>query len=311
MEQRNLGNSGLKVSVAGLGCNNFGMRIDFAAAEQVVNAALDAGITLFDTADVYGQGQSEEMLGKALGGRRHEVVVATKFGMPMGEGPLTKGASRRYIVEACEASLRRLDTDYIDVYQVHFPDAETPVEETLRALDDLVRAGKVRYIGNSNYAGWQLAEAHWTATMRGLTPFVSAQNHYNMIARGIEAEVIPACEKYGLGLLPYFPLASGFLTGKYKAGEGAPEGSRLAAWGMAGSMLTEGNFATLAKIEAFGEARGRSVLEVAVGWLASKPYVASVISGATRPDQLASNASAANDVRFSAEELAELDGITA
>ena len=293
MEYRRLGRSGLHVSLAGLGCNNFGMRIDYGAAEKVTNAALDAGITLFDTADVYGRGASEEMLGRALGARRHEVIIATKFAAPMGEGPMERGGSRHRIAEACEASLRRLGTDYIDLYQMHMPDPDTPIEETLRALDDLVRAGKVRYIGNSNYKGYQIAEAHWTAETHHLTKMVSAQNHYNLMERTVEAEVVPACNHYGLGILPYFPLASGFLTGKYRPGQGAAEGTRLAAWGdRAQGVLTDANFATLERLESWAGERGRTVLELAVGWLASQSHVSSVISGATKAEQVEANAAA-------------------
>ena len=221
MEFRNLGNSGLKVSTVGLGCNNFGMRIDADQTRAVVHAALDAGINFFDTADVYGGQKSEVFLGQALKGiDRDSVVIATKFAMPTGEG--RQGASRRYIMSAVEASLDRLGTGYIDLYQQHRPDPDTPIEETLRALDDLVSAGKVRYLGNSNFNGWQLADADWTARSEGLNRFVSAQNHYNLLDRRIEREVLPACERFGLGQLPYFPLASGLLTGKYDRGQPAP-----------------------------------------------------------------------------------------
>ncbi len=306
MEYRRLGRSGLHVSLAGLGCNNFGMRIDYGAAEKVTNAALDAGITLFDTADVYGRGASEEMLGRALGARRHEVIIATKFAAPMGEGPMERGGSRHRIAEACEASLRRLGTDYIDLYQMHMPDPGTPIEETLRALDDLVRSGKVRYIGNSNYKGWQIAEAHWTAETHHLTKMVSAQNHYNLMERGVEAEVVPACNHYGLGMLPYFPLASGFLTGKYRPGQGVAEGTRLAAWGeRAQGVLTDENFATLERLESWAEERGRTVLDLAIAWLSSQSHVSSVISGATKPEQLDANAEAVEWV-LTAEEVAEV-----
>jgi len=306
MEYRRLGRSGLHVSLAGLGCNNFGMRIDYEAAEKVTNAALDAGITLFDTADVYGRGASEEMLGRALGARRHEVIIATKFAAPMGEGPMHRGGSRHRIVEACEASLRRLGTDYIDLYQMHMPDPDTPIEETLRALDDLVRSGKVRYLGNSNYKGWQIAEAHWTAETHHLTKMVSAQNHYNLMERAVEAEVVPACNHYGLGMLPYFPLASGFLTGKYRQGQAVAEGTRLAAWGdRAQGVLTDANFETLEKLESWAGERGHTVLELAIGWLSSQSHVASVISGATKPEQLEANAAAVDWV-LSAEEVEEV-----
>ena len=285
------------------------MRIDYEAAEQVVNAALDAGVTLFDTADVYGTGGSEEMLGKALAERRQGVVIATKFAAPMGEGPMQRGGSRRWVIEACERSLRRLNTDYIDLYQVHVPDARTPIEETLRALDDLVRQGKVRYLGNSNFAGWQIVEAHWTAETKHLAKFISAQNHYNLMERGIETEVVPAAKQYGLSILPYFPVASGFLTGKYRSGEEAGADTRLAAWGQAESVLTEENFAWLAKLEAFAEERGHTLLELAIGWLSSQPHVGSVISGATTPEQLEANAAAAGAWGLTAEELAEVSAI--
>ncbi|HCV00863.1 MAG TPA: aldo/keto reductase [Dehalococcoidia bacterium] len=311
MEYRRLGQSGLHVSVAGLGCNNFGMRIDYEAAERVTNAALDAGVTLFDTADVYGQGASEEMLGRALAGRRHEVLIATKFAIPMGDGPMRQGGSRHWITEACEASLRRLGTDYIDLYQMHIPDTHTPIEETLQALDDLVRAGKVRYLGNSNFKGWQISEAHWTADKHHLTKMISAQNHYNLIERSVETEVVPAANRYGLGILPYFPLASGFLTGKYRPGEETAEGTRLAAWGdRAGGILTEKNFLTLERLEAWAGDRGHTVLELAIGWLASQPHVASVISGATKPEQLQANVSAV-EWKLTPEEIAEVVSLVA
>jgi aryl-alcohol dehydrogenase-like predicted oxidoreductase len=309
VEYRNLGRSGLQVSVVGLGCNNFGRRCDQEQTSAVVGRALELGVTLFDTADIYGpRGLSEEYLGKALAGKRREVVIATKFAGPMGEGPLWGGASRRYIFDAVDASLRRLSTDYIDLYQIHFPDARTPLEETLRALDDLVRAGKVRYYGCSNFAGWQVVEAQWTARAQHLAPLVSAQNQYNLLDRRIERELVPACNAHGLGVLPYFPLANGFLTGKYRPGEPAPEGTRLAS-GMGERVLTEGNFAQLEKLEAFAAGRGHSMLELAIGWLASQPHVASVIAGATRPEQVEQNVQAA-EWRLSAEERAEVDRLT-
>ena len=311
MEHRNLGNSGLQVSLVGLGCNNFGMRCDLAQTEAVVNKALDLGVNLLDTADVYGgRGKSEELLGQVLKGRRHDVVLATKFAAPMGEGPMTGGGSRRYIVSAVEASLKRLNTDYIDLYQMHRPDASTPIEETLRALDDLVRAGKVRYIGHSNFAGWQAVEAHYVAQREHLTPFVAAQNEYSLIDRRIEHELVPACSKYGVSVLPFFPLASGFLTGKYRPGEAAPEGTRLGAAGpMASRLLNDRNFEVLGKLEAFAQDNGHSMLELAIGWLASKPFVASVIAGATRPEQVEQNV-AAGAWKLTAEQMAEVDGIT-
>lgn len=294
MEYRRLGNSGLKVSAVGIGCNNFGMRIDQEATNAVVAAALDAGINFFDTADVYGGSQSEVMLGKALAGRRDEVVIATKFASPMGQRPDQKGGSRRYIMQAVEASLRRLGTDYIDLYQMHRPDPDTPIEETLAALDDLVKAGKVRYLGNSNFTGWQIADADWISRSANREQFVSAQNLYSLLERGSAREVLPACERFGLGFLPFFPLASGLLTGKYRKGEPPPEGTRLAAWGKRGQeALSERNFEKLEKLSAWAEARGKGLLDLAFAWLLGQPVVSSVIAGATRPEQVQANAAAA------------------
>ncbi|MEC9284734.1 MAG: aldo/keto reductase, partial [Pseudomonadota bacterium] len=219
MEFRQLGRSGLSVSEIGLGCNNFGGRVDQSGTKRVVDAALDHGITLFDTADVYGGSNSEVFLGKALGSKRSDVIIATKFGMAMGQDALSRGGSRRYIMKAVEASLQRLGTDYIDLYQIHFPDPVTPIDETLAALHDLVRSGKVRYVGSSNFSSWQIADADWTARSEGYTRFVSAQNHMNLFERAVVHEVIPGCRHFGLGMLPYFPLASGLLTGKYVRGE--------------------------------------------------------------------------------------------
>ena len=311
MRYRRLGDSGLVVSVVGLGCNNFGGRIDAARTNEVVRAALDEGITLFDTADIYGNpaGASEELLGRALGSRRDEVVVATKFGMD------TRGAngpdwgargSRRYIHRAVEASLRRLGTDHIDLYQMHEPDRTTPIEETLRALDDLVRAGKVRYIGSSNFDGWRVADADWIARSGHLTRFVSAQNEYSLVTRQVEAELVPACQRFGVGVLPYFPLASGLLTGKYRRGEPAPEGTRLAG---GHRRLATAPWDMIERLEGYAEKRGLSMLQIAIGWLAAKPAVASVIAGATRPEQVRANV-AAGRWQPSPEDVAELDEIT-
>jgi len=311
VEYRNLGKSGLQVSAVGLGCNNFGGRVDAEGTGAVVNKCIDAGITFFDTADAYSQGRSEEYLGAALKPHRRNVVIATKSFLPMGEGPYWSGASRKYLMDALDACLRRLDTDYIDLYQMHRWDDRTPIEETLRALDDMVRSGKVRYVGCSNVSGWQVVEAAWTARTEHLTPFVSAQNQYNLLERGPQAELIPACEKYGLGLLPYFPLASGFLTGKYRPGQPAPEGTRLANAAFArftGNILSEHNFDVLLKLEDFAKARGHTMLELAMSWLASQPVVASVIAGATRPEQVEENARSA-DWRLTAEEMKEIDDI--
>ncbi len=309
MEYRSVGRSGLQVSVAGLGCNNFGMRIDKEQSAAVVRKALELGVTLFDTADIYGGGKSEEFLGAALGSNRQQVIVATKFASPMGQGPMNRGGSRRYVIQAVEASLRRLGTDYIDLYQYHFPDVRTPLEETLRALDDLVRQGKVRYIGSSNFAGWQVAEAQWLANTGHLTPFVCAQNEYSLLNRDIERELIPACEQYGVSILPYFPLASGFLSGKYRPGAAPPEGTRLAVWGQRGAeMLSQRNFEALERLEAFAQGRGRTMLELALGWLASRTPVSSVIAGATKPEQVEQNVKAVEWL-LTPEELAEVDGL--
>ena len=307
MEYRNLGKSGLQVSVAGLGCNNFGMRIDYAKSEQVVNQAIDLGVNLFDTANISGGGGvSEEFLGKALGGRRQDVIVATKFGGKMGEGPHQSGGSAVHVKAAVEDSLRRLGTDYIDLYQLHFPDPKTPIDETLRALDDLVRAGKVRYIGHSNFTPAMAVEADWIARTNHLTPFVSGQNEYNLLNRSLEKEFLPVSEKYGLGQLPYFPLASGFLTGKYRQGEQPPEGTRLAAWApLAKNILTDDNYAKLDQWEGFARERDHSLLDLAMGWLASNPVISSVIAGATSPEQVQANVSAA-EWRLTADERAAL-----
>jgi len=310
VEYRNLGRSGLEVSIVGIGCNNFGRRMDYAATEAVVGMAVDVGINFFDTADSYGgEGRSEQFLGRALKGKRHEIVVATKFASPMGEGPMRSGASRRYILQAVEDSLRRLDTDYIDLYQVHFPDPKTPLEETVRTLDDLVTSGKVRYVGNSNFAGWQIATAAKIAEHEHLEPFVTAQNQYSLLDRRIEQEVVPACEAFGLGILPYFPLASGLLTGKYHRGQPAPEGTRLAAWPMGERMLTDQNFNVVEKLDEFAQRHERSILDLAIGWLASKSSIGSVIAGATKIEQVEANAKAAA-WRLSAEEMAEVDALT-
>jgi aryl-alcohol dehydrogenase-like predicted oxidoreductase len=313
---RRLGDSGLMVSVVGLGCNNFGMWdssgtcVDADTARAVVAAALDVGINLFDTAEIYGgEGRSEEALGAALKGCRDEVVIATKFGhYDMGGPPWGFRGSRRYIIRAVEASLRRLDTDYIDLYQIHYPDPDTPLEVTMAAMDDLVGAGKVRYLGHCNFAGWQVADAAWIARRHRLTPFVSAQNHYSLLHREVEAELVPACQHYGVGLLPYFPLASGLLTGKYRRGAAAPEGTRMTIKRFA-PRLASAPWDTIEALQRYAEQRGRSMLEVAVGWLAAQPTTASVIAGATSPDQVRANA-AAGGWEPSADDLATLDQLT-
>jgi aryl-alcohol dehydrogenase-like predicted oxidoreductase len=311
MEYRNLGKSGLKVSVVGLGCNNFAMKCDADQTRAVVHHSLDLGINLFDTADIYGnRGGSEELLGRALGNRRRDVIVATKFGMAMGDGPYQRGGSRRYIMAAAEASLKRLGTDYIDLYQIHMPDPETPQPETIEALTDLVRAGKVRYIGSSNLAAWQLVDAAWISRANHLASYISAQNQYNLLDRRIERELVPACREFGVGILPYFPLASGFLTGKYRKGAEPPKGSRLALMQpMAARTLTEENFATLERLEQFARSRERTILELAIGWLASQQQVSSVIAGATTPEQVDDNVKAGS-WKLSDGELAEVDKLT-
>lgn len=298
MDTRRLGHSGLAVSVVGLGCNNLGRRGSATQTQEgtdaVVRAALDAGITLFDVADNYGPepGGSEEMLGRALRGHRDEVVLATKFGMDLGgaNGPdFDARGSRRYIRTAVEASLRRLGTDRIDLYQFHTPDPLTPIEETLDALDDLVREGKVGHIGHSNRAGWQVAEAEFVARRRGGARFVSSQSHYNLLDRRAELEIIPAAQAYGIGVLPYFPLANGLLTGKYSTGT-APEGSRLRY--SKPQLLESADLDQLRALGDFAREHGLTELEVAFSWLASRPAIGSVIAGATRPEQVRQNATA-------------------
>jgi aryl-alcohol dehydrogenase-like predicted oxidoreductase len=311
MKLRNLGKSGLKVSVVGLGCNNFGGRVDLETARAVVDKALDLGINLLDTADVYGErGGSEEALGQILGERRKSIVLATKFGIAMGDAETMKGASRRYIVGAVEASLRRLRTDYIDLYQVHRFDPETPVEETLRALDDLVHQGKVRYLGCSNFPGWAVADAHWTAATQSLNSFVSCQDEYSLLVRDLETDRIPAMERFGLGLLPYFPLASGLLTGKYQRNAAPAPGTRFAKMHSLGERyMTDKNWDIVEGLKAFSAERGRSLTALAFSWLAAQSPVASVIAGATRVGQVEENARSA-EWELSAADLAEIDRIT-
>jgi aryl-alcohol dehydrogenase-like predicted oxidoreductase len=308
MEQRNLGSSGLRVSAIGLGCNNFGMWIDLETSRAVIHKAIDLGITLLDTADVYGKrGGSETMMGEILGPLRKDIVLATKFGLPMNEAETLKGGSRRYIMSAVEASLRRLKTDWIDLYQIHVPDPLTSIEETLRALDDLVRQGKVRYIGCSNLAAWQVVEAQWTARQHNLNGFVSCQDEYSLVVRKIERELLPAIQAYELGLLPYFPLASGLLTGKYKRNTKLPASARLTTTQrLSDRFMTDTNWEIAERLEAFAIERGHNSVELAFSWLASRPGVASVIAGATKPEQLEQNVKAIN-WSFSADELATID----
>jgi aryl-alcohol dehydrogenase-like predicted oxidoreductase len=301
MELRRLGTSGLKVSAIGLGCNNFGMRIDQAQTQVVVDAALDNGINFFDTADVYGGSQSEVFLGAALKGKRDKAIIGTKFAM--GENA---GGSRRYVVSAVEASLKRLGTDRIDLYQMHRPDPETPIDETLRALDDLVRDGKVLYLGNSNFSGWQIADADWISRSGHMERFVSAQNNFSLLERNADREILPACETFGLGFLPFFPLASGLLTGKYARGEEPAEGTRLAAWGARGAAaLSDKNFDKLEKLDAWAGEHGHSLLELAFAWILGHRAVSSVIAGATKVEQIVANAKGA-DWKLTPDEVAEV-----
>lgn len=300
MKYRQLGRSGLTVSVVGLGCNNFGGKainadsgtvyglMGLEETRAVVDAAFDAGITFFDTADVYGAGGSEEQLGQIFKSRRQQVILATKWGSGMENRNDIAWGSRRYIRQACEASLKRLDTDYIDLYQMHWQCPRTPVEETIAALDELVQEGKVRYIGHSHFSGWELADADWIARDQGHERFISAQNHYSLMAREAEQELIPACERFGVGLLPYFPLANGWLTGKYRRDRPAPEGAR-----MAGRPIDERTYAMIEGLAAFAEARGRTMVDIAIGALLHQPSVGCVIAGATKVSQVVSNAAAA------------------
>lgn len=309
VDYRQLGPSGLTVSTVGVGCNAFGARIDAARTQEVVDVAIEEGVTLFDTADVYANGASEELLGAALGRRRDDVVVATKFGMDMrgANGPdWGVRGSRRYVRKAIEASLRRLGTDHIDLYQMHAPDPSTPIEETLAALHELVAMGKVRYIGSSNFAGWEVIDADWVAHEGGRTAFVSAQNNYSLYDRSADAELIPAGEHVGVDLLPFFPLEYGLLTGKYRRGLPAPAGSRLAAQAQ---RLADADFGRVEAIESYARERGASMLEVAVGGLVALPYVGSVIAGVTSADQVRSNV-AAGRWRPNDDDAEALDAIT-
>ena len=313
--ERRLGRHGPVVSPVGVGCNNFGGRLDYAGTERVVHAAVDHGITLFDTADVYSRGLSEEYLGKALGNRRSKVLIATKFGGPMGAGPSPDGGgSREHIMFAAEESLRRLNTDFIDLYQYHRPDNVTPLDETLRALDDLVQQGKVRFIGHSNFDAAQARESARVSADNNLVSCVTAQNHYSLLTRDIEDGLVPACEELGLTVLPYFPLESGTLTGKYKRGEDYPEGSRLKAFSarspqLAERLLNDKRFDKIERLTALAESADATLLDFAFGWLLSKPYIASVIAGATKPAHIESNVKAAQ-WRPTPEVDREIDRIT-
>lgn len=311
MQKRQLGNSGPEVSLVGLGGNNFGGRIDLAASRLVIDKALELGVTLIDTADVYGnKGGSEEVLGNVLGPRRKNVVLATKFALPMDNSGTLRGASRRYIGHAIDASLRRLKTEWIDLYQLHRPDPSTPIEETLRALGDLVKAGKVRAIGCSNLSAKQLEQAQAAARAHGLVSFICCQDEYSLLERDLEKDRAPVMRRYGLGLLPYFPLASGLLSGKYRSGAPLPPGSRLAGDPpRGGGVLNARNWRLVEALAAFAAARGYSLLELAMGWLASRPLVSSIIAGATRPEQVEQNVAAIGRT-LSPADLAEIDRIT-
>ena len=308
MNLRHLGPSGLAVSEVGLGCNNFGRRIDLEQTRAVIHKALDLGITLFDTADVYGpDGKSETLMGQVIGPRRKDIVLATKFGLPFAGDKRMSGGSRRYIVQAVEASLKRLQTDWIDLYQLHDHDPTTPVEETLAALDTLIRQGKVRYVGCSNLPAWRVVESVWTARDRRTAGFISCQDEYSLLTRGAEAELLPAIEAYGLGLLPYFPLACGMLTGKYRKGAALPAGTRLAnTQSLADTYMTEANWAIVERLRVYAEERGHTLLDLAFGWLLARRCVSSVIAGATKPEQLEQNVAAAGWVLTPAEK-AEID----
>ncbi len=301
----------MRASLLGIGCNNFGPRLDLEATKRVVHRALDLGVNFFDTADVYGFGSSEVQLGETLGDRRKEVIIASKFGMAMDKERKLSGASRGYIMQAVEASLRRLKTDWIDFYQLHQPDPMTPIEETMRALDDLIAQGKLRYIGCSNLPAWQVVEANCIASCNGFAGFLACQEEYSLLARDIERTLLPAMTKYGLGLLPYRPIAGGFLTGKYKHNAPMPEGARLSSTSQkrfTDRFLTKENWDFLNRLEAFGKERGRSLLDIAMGWLASKPFIPSVIAGASTPEQLDLNYKAIN-CSLSQEELAQIESL--
>jgi aryl-alcohol dehydrogenase-like predicted oxidoreductase len=321
MEYRRLGRAGVKVSSLGVGCNQFGLSMDEKAAERVVHYAIDQGINLFDTSDRYQDGLSEEFLGKALKGRRSEVVLGTKFGAGGGKytpskerGPNYGGGSRYYILKAVEASLRRLQTDHIDLYQIHLPDRTTPIEETLRTLDDLVRMGKVRYIGCSNFRAFQVYEAMETSKRLNLESFVTDQEQYNVIERGIEDEMVPCYRTYGLGLLPYFPLAGGLLTGKYRRGQEIPSGSRFDGRqeymkkSMGEDYLSDRNFDILDKLEAFAREQNHTMGDLAIAWLLSHPWVSSVIAGASKPEQIDANLKGTGWI-LTPEQMAQLDAV--
>lgn len=313
MEYRRLGNSGLKVSELGLGANNFGWWIDEKKSFDVIHHAIDNGINFIDTADMYDRGISEEIIGKALKGKRHNIIIATKFSSKMGDGPNDQGGSRYYIMKAVEASLRRLQTEYIDLYQMHNPDPETPIEETLRALDDLIKAGKVRYIGCSNFSAWQLSDALWTSRINNLNSFITIQTKYNLLERQIEQEIVPCCKAHGIGIIPWGPLAGGFLTGKYRPGQEPPKSSQgkmppKAFLHLYKNNISEKNWEKLNHLESFCKARGHKLSELAIAWLLAHPWISSVIAGATSPEQIDENIKATS-WRLTKEEIAQIEQI--
>ena len=310
MHMRRLGHSGLHVSLVGLGCNNFGARLDIEGTRAVIHRALDRGITLFDTSDSYSDGISESQIGHILGARRKDIVLASKFASPMGPSVTQRGGSRHYIMHAVEASLKRLNTDWLDLYQFHKPDPATPMEETLRALDDLVRQGKVRYIGISNHPAWRVVDSLWISKHNGLNTFVTCQDEYSLLARHIEAELLPAMQANGLGLLPYFPLASGLLTGKYHEDQAPQAGTRFAGNGRFKSLYwTKENWRKVKDLEAFAKSHDQSLLNLAFSWLAARPCVSSIIAGATKPEQIDANVEAVNWT-LSDQDLAHIDQLT-
>ena len=313
MEYRRLGTTGLKVSEIALGGTTFGGILNEKDSLAVIQKALDSGITLLDAADVYGMGggagKCEEWIGKAIKGRRNEVVLATKFGAAMGKGPNDQGCSRYHIMDAMDASLKRLGTDHVDIYYIHHPDPSTPMEETLRAMDDLIHAGKTRYIGACNLSGWELCQSYWTSRLNALEPFAVAQGPYNPLDRRIEAELLPCCRANGIGLVTYWPLAEGFLTGKYQRGQVAPAGSRFADprfKRMADGVLKEKNYDILEKLQAFAKDHGHTIAGLAIAWLLAHPYVNSIIAAATKPEQVAANVAAAG-WKLTAQELSGVD----
>ena len=308
MKYRKLGGSGLEVSEIGLGTNNFGQRLDFESSDRVISQCIDSGINLIDTSNSYGATLSEEYIGRSLVGRRDGVVLATKVSSRMAEGPNQAGNSRIHIMDQIDASLARLQTDYIDLYQIHWWDDNTPIEETLRALDDLVRDGKIRYFGCSNFSSWQVCESVWTSRSVGINSFVSVQPHYSMMERSIESELLPFCQKYDVGVLPYYPLANGFLTGKYRRGENIPEGTRLGVNDR--GMFTEENFDLIEKLDSFSSKREKTVLDLAFAWLLARDEISSVIAGATSVEQVVSNAATAEFV-LTKEEYNEVSSILA